>query len=165
MRSPHLRRVILSFIVILAITGSAKVVTFFGRQRILNLEDPIFEIPFRVLLLLAGGLELLAATYCCVAKARSSCLVVAWLASCFLIYRSGLMLIGWKQPCPCLGNLTGALHIPPRIADNGMKVILGYLVIISYSSLFWFWKRNRKNGASAQPESGNAVTMVRSTFL
>ncbi|HEU5123942.1 MAG TPA: hypothetical protein VFW05_07755, partial [Verrucomicrobiae bacterium] len=76
----------------------------------------------------------------------------------------------------CLGlRFPSAMPAGRFHAQTGFKIpsprkeffngLLGYLVIISYSSLFWFWKRNRKNGASAQPESGNAVTMVRSTFL
>ena len=30
-----------------------------------------------------------------------------------------------------------ALHIPPQVADMAMKIILAYLLIGSYATLFW----------------------------
>jgi hypothetical protein len=46
--------------------------------------------------------------------------------------------------CPCLGNLTDALHITPQTADTAMKIILTYLLIGSYASLFWLWRQRNK---------------------
>jgi cbb3-type cytochrome oxidase subunit 3 len=44
-----------------------------------------------------------------------------------------------------LGNLTDALHIPPQAADTAMKIILAYLLIGSYATLFWLWRQRGKN--------------------
>jgi cbb3-type cytochrome oxidase subunit 3 len=43
-----------------------------------------------------------------------------------------------------MGNLADALHIPPQIADTAMKIILAYLLIGSYATLFWLWRQKRK---------------------
>lgn len=64
--------------------------------------------------------------------------LLAWLATNLVVYRLGLIWLGQK-PCSCLGNLTDALHIPPQIADTTMKIILGYLLLGSYTTLFWLW--------------------------
>jgi len=49
-----------------------------------------------------------------------------------------------------MGNLTDALHIPPQIADTAMKIILAYLLIGSYASLFWLWRQHRKTEGKIQ---------------
>jgi hypothetical protein len=42
-----------------------------------------------------------------------------------------------------MGNLTDALHIPPQTADTAMKIILAYLLLGSYGTLFWLWRQKR----------------------
>jgi hypothetical protein len=69
--------------------------------------------------------------------------LLAWLATSFLIYRIGLVAIGYHRPCHCLGNLTDALHIPPQTADTAMKIILAYLLLGSYATLFWLWTQRK----------------------
>ena len=51
-----------------------------------------------------------------------------------------------------MGNLTDALHIPPQTADTAMKIILAYLLIGSYASLFWLWRQRGKAGGRMQNE-------------
>jgi len=51
-----------------------------------------------------------------------------------------------------VGNLTDALHIPPQAADIAMKIILAYLFVGSYATLFWLWRQKRKT-----PQSTPAV--------
>ena len=75
--------------------------------------------------------------------------LVVWLATSFLVYRIGLVWVGYKKPCPCLGNLTDALHIPPQTADTAMKIILAYLLIGSYATLFWLWRQRKKTVSSS----------------
>jgi hypothetical protein len=43
--------------------------------------------------------------------------------------------------------LTDALHIKPETADTAMKIILAYLLIGSYGSLFWLWRQRRRAAA------------------
>ena len=127
--------------VILALTGIAKVWSAFGSVKVLAVADPIVGIPFRWLLLAVGVLELVIAGVCFFSRnQRLATLLVAWLATNFLVYRLGLWWMGWHRPCGCMGSLTNALHLSEKAADNIMKVVLAYLLIGSYGRLLWQWR-------------------------
>lgn len=131
--------------ILLLLTAAAKIVSAGGIARILDLFDPIFGLPFRAIFWTAGILELVVSSVCLFGKSLSvKALAVACIATNFLLYRIGLTLMGYHSPCPCLGNLTDALRIPPQIADTVMKIILAYLFIGSYGTLFWLWRQRRK---------------------
>jgi len=66
---------------------------------------------------------------------RKVLLLIAWFATSLLAYRFGLWLMGWKEPCNCMGYLTTVFHISPRTADEIMKVALGYMLLFSYALL------------------------------
>ena len=130
---------------ILAFTGIAKVWMGFGSSHILHNSDPIFGLYFGHLMLVVGILELAVAGVCLFNKSHTLApVLVACLATNILVYRLGLWWMGWHRPCPCLGNLTDALHIPPETADTAIKIILVYLLICSYGTLFWLWRQRRK---------------------
>ena len=129
---------------ILGITGVAKIVSVFGTQMMLVQQDPLFGISFRHLLLLVGITELIIASLCLFTnKPKRNALLIAWMSTSFVVYRLGLWAMNWKRPCHCLGNLTDALHISPEMADTFMKIILAYLLVSSYASLFWLWRQKR----------------------
>jgi hypothetical protein len=130
---------------LLLTTAAAKLVSAGGNARILQFPDPIFAIPFRQVFWVVGGLELVVALICLFSnRARLQAGLVAWLATSFVIYRLALNLSGYHSPCHCLGNLTDALHISPQAADTAMKIVLAYLLIGSYATLFWLWRQKRK---------------------
>jgi hypothetical protein len=99
-----------------------------------DVNDPIFGFQFRNLLAFAGVLELLGAFLILRTKTPLTVKMslIAWIATGFLTYRVGLWFIDYRRPCGCLGNLTDALHIPPRAADTAAKVLLAYLLAGSY---------------------------------
>ena len=131
----------------LFITAVAKFVSSAGSARILQNPDPILGISFRHVFWIVGAFELFVALVCFFSKQISlGAGLVAWLSTSFLFYRLGLVLIGYHLPCSCLGNLTDALHIPPQAADTAMKIILAYLLIGSYATLFWLWRQKRRLG-------------------
>jgi hypothetical protein len=135
----------LSSTIILIVVGFAKIVSAFGHMGILNESDPIFGVSFRLLMLLVGCVEIAIAFFCFFLRGnRTSMFLVAWLSSSFMIYQLGLRFVGWHRPCPCLGNLTDALHIPPQTADVAIKIILAYLLIGSYATLFWIWRQHER---------------------
>ncbi len=135
---------------ILGITGIAKVWSSLGNSKFLALVDPIIGIKFGQLMLMVGMVEIAIALICFFGKRQSLALgLEAWLSTNFVVYRLGLLWIGWKKPCSCLGNLTDALHISPQTADNIMKVVLAYLLFGSYGLLIWQWKRGRPAGSYA----------------
>jgi hypothetical protein len=139
--------------VILIITGAAKVWSAFGHTKLLFVADPIFGLKFGQLILAVGLIEILIALACIINwRSALSIGLVAWMSTCFEVYRIGLWWVGWKKPCSCLGNLMDALHIPPLIADMAMKIILVYLLFGSYTGLFWLWRRRKYiSGLLIQP--------------
>ena len=144
---------VFSFGVILFITGVAKIWSSFGNSKFLATPDPIIGIPFSSLMLAAGLLELGIAFVCWWCSCRTkkhqlAAFLVAWLSTTFLGYRWGMWWMHWKRPCNCLGNLTDALHIPPKTADTAVKIILAYLLLGSYVTLFWFWRQRKNTSAT-----------------
>jgi len=135
---------------VLIITGFAKIWSSFGNAHILIVADPVIGLQFGHLMLAVGLLELGVAGICLFGKSQKLILVfIAYLASNFALYRTALWWMGWKKHCNCLGNLTDALHIPPQTADTAMKIILAYLLIGSYASLFWLWRQKRRLGTGS----------------
>ena len=144
-KSSFSRNFILSAGAILALTGAAKVWSTFGTAKLLAVADPIVGITFGHLMLVVGMAEIVIALVCFFSKSQKLALgLVAWLATNLLVYRIGLWWVGYHKPCSCLGNLTDALHISPETADTAMKIILGYLLLGSYGTLFWVWNDQRR---------------------
>ena len=109
-------------------------------------------IEFHDLLRVVGGLELVVALVCFFSKrVYLQAGLVAWLTTNFVMYRLGLLWVGYHKPCPCLGNLTDMLHISSQTADTAMKIILAYLLIGSYATLFWLWRRRKKPASASSP--------------
>ncbi len=116
---------------ILAITGTAKLLSVLGSSIILDQEDPLFGIRFRWVLLLVSVLEFALASVCFCHRfsKRQRLVMIAVLASNFLFYRMMFSLSGWKRTCGCLGDLTEILQIPTKLADNILKFLLAYLLM------------------------------------
>jgi hypothetical protein len=136
--------------VLLLITALAKLISGVGSAPILQWRDPVLNVPFRYLFFALGGIEFLVAMICFRGKnVRIQTALVAWLSTNFIIYRLGLLWVGYHKLCSCLGNLTDALNIQPQTADAIMKTILCYLLIGSYVGSFVLWKENLKARAVA----------------
>lgn len=141
------RYFIVSASVILLATGLAKIWSSLGTARVLAQGDPLIRIQFGHLMLVVGIVEIVVALLCFFGKSYTLTFgLVAWLATIFFVYRIGLWWIGYHKPCSCLGNLTDALHISPQTADTAMRIILAYLLIGSYASLFWLRRQKRRVG-------------------
>jgi hypothetical protein len=131
--------------VVLLLAAVAKFVSSFGHGTILQTRDPLTGFQFQNLFRIVGGIEVAVASVCIFSKRTwLPTGLMAWLATSLLAYRIGLVAIGYHRPCHCLGNLTDALHIPPQTADMAMKIILAYLLIGSYATLFWLWRQRKK---------------------
>jgi hypothetical protein len=137
--------------VLLLITACAKLLSGGGEAAILKTPDPIFGIPFRQVFLVVGAAELVIAMICLMGKSeRIQTILVAWLSTCFLLYRFGLIWMGYHRPCACMGNLTDALGISSQVADNTMKMVLVYLLTGSYGVLWYLWLTGKKRLKPAQ---------------
>lgn len=145
MKSNPYRLYYFSVGILMLITSSAKLVSAVGTMHILDINEPIFHISFRHVFWVAGLFELFIALFCFLdVQMWYQAGMVACLATNFVFYRLGLIWIGWRKPCSCMGNLTDVLHIPPQAADTAMKIILAYLLIGSYTTLFWLWRQRKK---------------------
>jgi hypothetical protein len=152
MQSKLARIFIYSAASLLMVAGLAKVVSGAGTSGVLRTPDPILSIQLQTLLLLVGFLEIGIALLCFLGnridiKAAS----LAWLATDLSVYRLGLLWSHVEKPCSCLGTLTDALHIRAESADVVMKVVLIYILVGSYATMFWVWKggfAHRARGAA-----------------
>jgi hypothetical protein len=130
---------------ILIVTGLAKIFSALPYSKLLMLQDPIFRIPFRALLLEVGFIEVFVALFCLSRRpSQASIVSIAFLAYNFVLYRIGLWWIDFGI-CPCMGSLTQALGIPPKIADITMTCLAAYLFIGSTALMV---RGNRKLGQS-----------------
>lgn len=137
--------------ILLGVTGIAKVGSTLGSVKLLAVADPIAGIPFRWLLLAVGIVELVIAGICFFGRdKRWASVLVAWLATSFLIYRLGLWWMGWHRPCGCMGSLTEALHLSEQAADNIMKGVLAYLLVGS-CGLLCRHLRHQESAARTDP--------------
>jgi hypothetical protein len=135
--------------ILFLLTAAAKLISATGEHQILSKSDPVFHVPFRHLLCVVAVAELSVAAICFFSKNRKlQAGLIAMLAMNFALYRFAVYWQGYHSACKCWGNLTDALHIPPQTADMAMKIILAYLLIGSYASLFWLWRQRRLNDGS-----------------
>jgi hypothetical protein len=146
---------------LLLFTAVAKFVSASGRAHILKAYDPSLGIQYNHLFLLVGICEMFVSLACFFSRhAITKSLLIAWLATMFLIYRFSLSWVSWGKPCSCLGTLTESLHISPQTADTFMKVILAYLLVGSYASLFWLWRQNHTVSSGTTLSDGEAKSVL-----
>lgn len=141
----YTRWFILSAGIVLLLAGVGKLVSALGEARILDVADPLFVIPFRQLMLTVGFIELAICAICFLAKKRRLALfLVTWLSWNFLVYRTALRLIGWHQPCTCLGALTQAIGVSPRSADFLSQLLAAYLLVGSVACMLTSHRAHRR---------------------
>jgi hypothetical protein len=149
---------IYSSALLLLTTSAAKFISASGHAGILKMGNPILGMPFRGVLWIAGSLELIVALMCFLCKQQKLKIwLITWLSTSFLMYRIGSLLMYDTKFCPCLGNLTDALHVNPQAADNAMKIVLVYLLFGSYAALFWL-RRRKQHVRPVPPSSDSPVS-------
>lgn len=131
--------------VLLLLLGCAKLVSSGSSEKILDLYNPVFPMTFRCLLIVAAGLEILVSIICfCKTSSALKMVAVGWISTNFLLYRIALHVVDYHKPCKCLGDLTDALHLSSQTAEMFTTIILAYLLIGSYVTLFWLWRQGKK---------------------
>jgi hypothetical protein len=141
---------------ILLITGIAKFFAAINPEHGFDDPDPIFSfLRLRHTLLLAATLEL-SLVYLLISQVSP---LVKWtnaatLVTLFAAYRLGRLLLGYTEPCSCVGNVVTYLPITPQQADDASKIILLVIGLVSY---IYFAHRLRREWQSA-PDSYTAHT-------
>jgi hypothetical protein len=136
---------------ILLLTAAAKIISSTGSAKVLTQRDPVSGIQFGSLFRISGTAEIVVAIVCIFnGQILLPTRLVTWLTTTFAIYRFGLIWIGYKKPCICLGTFTDALHISAQTADALMKGILVYLLAGSYATLIWLWRKKNSVPSGAE---------------
>jgi|GEM_PF-3180540 len=112
---------------ILAVTGVAKLGSFFSPVSDLDLSDPVFLVSSRIVMAVTGLLEvILAAWFIRHHRHPASLGLIATVTTLFSLYRFGVWLIGAPQPCACLGRV-------------GMQSELGRMITTTVSDTLFFY--------------------------
>jgi hypothetical protein len=120
---------------LLLFTGLAKVLSADGDTMILLQADPIFGVSIKSLLYAAGALECVVGCVCLFSGSNIVSLkILSWLTANLVTYRLGLVAMGYRKPCECLGNLTGRLHLSLSGSNMLMTAVLVYLCITCISN-------------------------------
>lgn len=140
---------------ILAVTAVLKLAAATGEARILAQADPLLAVfSNRRMMVLAALIEGFVVALILWERDRlRQAALVAWIGTVFLAYRLGLWWIGHEGSCPCLGNVTHSIGLSPSMEDLGVKILLGYLLLGSYSVVAWElvgrWKHVRSELSTA----------------
>jgi hypothetical protein len=122
--------------IILLLSSAAKLYSLTTETRLLQLHDPVFDLPFRTLFALVGGWEIVCSMHCiCSSNHLRSVGVVAWTSSAFLLYRIGLWVLDWRHPCGCLGSFAQTTLISDTALDLIARCLLLYLLVGSLGTL------------------------------
>ena len=133
--------------VVLIITALLKIVSLQTGVRFFLLKDSVFPFITNGQIMASSAILELCVAIILIRKLDRVFQFTALLglASIFLFYRLGLAWIAPNEPCPCYGRATDWLHISTQTADTAMKIILAYLLIGSYATLFWLWRQRKKS--------------------
>ena len=151
MRRTIVQYFLISAALILLLTGSAKLISAFGSSKILHENDPILAIPNRLLLLLAGIVEIGTAVSVFLGKSKHFlCLWISVLGAQFLLYRCAFELGGFSRGCPCLGTLGAALPFSQSTLDHALLLIAIWLCVGGVVSFFVEIDRLKEGSAKVQ---------------
>ena len=143
---------------LLAATATAKLISAFGHEGILNVYDPVLHLSTRTVMIGVAAVE-----YCVVGLIVLSKRELLSFAACaflgleFLLYRVALGLIG-EHNCPCLGFVGDWLKISPV----GIAVFLWLTAIyLCLGGLMGDWKL--LCGTSSQSDGASGILSAADT--
>lgn len=128
---------------LLLLTALAKLYSSGGSAKILQVQDQLFHLGYRPVLILAALVEIPVAVF--LLKSRSDLrrsLVLLWLSSNFIAYRLGNYLLG-IHTCPCLGQLADRLPLPRGLVDIFLVVLVLWWFAGSLGSFWRLWASER----------------------
>ena len=130
---------------ILLAASLMRFITAAGADPALSLPEPMLGSVVRYAVLAVGILELIAALLCLFGRQTSLQLGwVAWLATDYVVYSVGLVLMHCHSRATCIGSLTDPLNL----ARGATGFIIGslplYLFFGSYAAMLWQWQAARQ---------------------
>lgn len=125
---------VLSVACILFVTASLKIISVYKSQFSDDRMDPVLIfMRADVLVLAVAALEIIWGILLLVVKdQRKQSLMILWLSGLFLLYRLGLLGVGYSGPCHCFGKPQSwqDFHFFTSL-NTIMKIVLAYLSIPS----------------------------------
>jgi DNA-directed RNA polymerase subunit RPC12/RpoP len=111
-----------------------------GNSQVLLLPEPMLGISLRFALLIIGGIELTFAMICLFgSNIRLQAGLMAWLATCFVLFWLGIL---WMH-CHLQGTCLGSLNDPLNLSRGAIGYVIRFLPIClllgSYAALFHLW--------------------------
>ena len=127
----------ISVIVILSITGLAKLVSAFGSAKVLALRDPLLGFSYREEFVVVGLIELIICA--CIIKnllpGYIEYTVLTWFSALLLGYRFWREYVAPATPCHCMGILTNAIGMSDHLASAVFLISAIYLFVGGISFL------------------------------
>lgn len=134
--------------VILLVTALARFLIAAGDGQILSLPDPVIGIPLRYAMSIVGAVELAVALICIFGNSSwLKAAWVAWLATDWAVFQTGLIFMGCRVQGTCIGSLTDPLHLSRGVVGIAAATCPFYLILGSYGTLAWL--RMTKTNSSA----------------
>jgi hypothetical protein len=129
------------------LTSAVKLVSAFESARVLDTTYPLLFISYREAFILLGFVEMAFAIFLVREKNSASCLeLLAVFGSYVVLYRTAKVAAGISEPCRCLGNVMGWLHLSPNIEHALTLAILAWITAGSFFLLIALTRRS--DGAS-----------------
>lgn len=126
------------FVVLLLVTGMAKLVSSTGHDRVLLQPDPIFQISNKALFVTAGAGELILSLTLLRSLRRNKPVTyqLAAVSFGFLAYRFCAYAMGFHGYCKCLGTLTHQIGVGDRMASSILWVMAVLMFVYAHASIF-----------------------------
>jgi hypothetical protein len=128
----------LSCALVLTLTALLKLLTVAVDSDQLQAADPVLAFfPGWLLITITAVIELGVASYLIFGRVvQNQIKAIAWLSTAFVLYRAGLMAVGYSAPCTCLGlALSWVTFAKMWHLDLALKIFLAYMFTISWGML------------------------------
>jgi DNA-directed RNA polymerase subunit RPC12/RpoP len=125
----------------------------------------VVGLPVNALDWIIGGICLAIALDCILGKVVFRPLLwLAWLATCFLVYRLGLDCGGSHSLTGFLGGLQRAFAFSARTANILLQAAWAYLLVGSFATLLWLRRQQKQEGNQLKmicPACGGHIQFLR----
>ncbi len=111
-----------------------------GSTPVLSMPDPMLGLSLRYAAMLVGGFELAVALICLFGRRPGLQLAwVAWVATNYLVYWIGLIMMRCHPQTTCMGSLTDPLRLTREMSGFIIGLLPFYLLLGSCAAAIWLW--------------------------
>ena len=134
---------------ILLAAALERVIVATGSAQALDLPAPVLGIPLRYAVLLTGGFELVVALICLFGRQTSLQLGwLAWAATNYLGFWTGLLWMRVHPQTACIGSLTDPLQLSRGSIGVVVNCLPFFLSLGSFVAMFWLWLAGKEAKAA-----------------